>query len=433
MPVPTPKIPTITLLPSLPPQQNAHFKYVEREVDRHALVEIAPDREEFLTSDRTVDELRSLLKIRVGSDKEHWLYQAERKVDVKIHDPTVPASLFSPKSAPQRATADFHVIRRVQSFSSMQDSPDEYPSSMLEICNPELSTDHQLISPRPLGPTHSLLVYPIPLSLDRTNHDLTLSRKHFQNTTDTATVTFSELLEVPINDLLFIANVPNFVPFRDDGCTLTLPRRIPGELPRSFFPVPHLDAFSELVVYLHTKNQAELFRKLVPEWVRDVMHPLPTSSSSSPAHNRITSGSYSPVPDYPPVTGLAWIRKKQGVKKPFLGLLRSGSSSSTSVDSLPASLGRRSSLSSFTAEPERTVNAIAQELAQTAPAMTSVPTELPSGNSHDPLVRTASLLDALKDNLEYLGFYSPMLWNELEASREILIRAISIQARMTSG
>ncbi|KIJ91934.1 hypothetical protein K443DRAFT_685585 [Laccaria amethystina LaAM-08-1] len=62
-------------------------------------------------------------------------------------------------------------------------------------------------------------------------------------------ITYPEVIELPINDLIFILN----------------------ELLQVLMYVPHLDTFPKLVICLHTKNQVGLF---IPEWIRDLIHPL---------------------------------------------------------------------------------------------------------------------------------------------------------------
>jgi hypothetical protein len=45
--------------------------------------------------------------------------------------------------------------------------------------------------------------------------------------------------------------------------------------------IPHLRTFPEPIVFLHNKDQIELFGKMVPEWVRGLMDPLPFVGSNS--------------------------------------------------------------------------------------------------------------------------------------------------------
>lgn len=72
---------------------------------------------------------------------------------------------------------------------------------------------------------------------------------------------------------------------------------------------------------------------------------------------------------------------------------------------------------------------VARELAQAAQSTLYSPF-VGAQDTSEPLLRTAAILDALKDNLDHIGYYNPGLWNELEISRDILIRAITFQARM---
>ena len=48
----------------------------------------------------------------------------------------------------------------------------------------------------------------------------------------------------------------------------------------------------------------------------------------------------------------------------------------------------------------------------------------------DPLLQTVVLLNALRDNLEYLGCFGPAVWQELEFYRKLLVRAVSFRARV---
>jgi hypothetical protein len=45
--------------------------------------------------------------------------------------------------------------------------------------------------------------------------------------------------------------------------------------------IPHLRTFPELVVFLHNKDQIELFGKIAPDWVRGLMDSLPFVGSNS--------------------------------------------------------------------------------------------------------------------------------------------------------
>ena len=273
---------------------------------------------------------------------------------------------------------------------------------------PRLSTPEKLISPRPLGLTHILVVYatmpsrPIVPPVDPQG---ILSRRKKN------TVTYPEVIELPINDLLFILNVPNLAPSKTPDTPL-LPRRLQKELPRVLMYVPHLDTFPELVIYLHTKNQAELFRKIIPEWIRDLIHPLPLVPLPAPPAHPL-SGPVVPSPSGGVPT------ESRGVIK-FLGLLVSGSSSTTSVDTTASS---SSAISTPPPEPDRSVKTLSEEIAQISSTFSLTEEE-------DPLFQTAARLDALRDNLHHIGYFNRTLWNELDIYRDIVLRSISCKARL---
>ncbi|KIJ90626.1 hypothetical protein K443DRAFT_686648, partial [Laccaria amethystina LaAM-08-1] len=84
-------------------------------------------------------------------------------------------------------------------------------------------------------------------------------------------ITYPEVIELPVNDLIFILNVPNLAPSKAPDTPFLL-RRLHKELLQVLMYVPHLDTFPKLVICLHTKNQAGLF---IPERIRDLIHPLP--------------------------------------------------------------------------------------------------------------------------------------------------------------
>ena len=120
------------------------------------------------------------------------------------------------------------------------------------IENLRLSTLDVTVSPRPLGPTHSLVMYeerPTPNGI------------------------FPRIVEMPITGLIFAAHCPNFK--AKDTNRARFPYRLPNSLPKVVVRVPHLDTFPALVVYMHNHNQAELFRTLTPQCIRDIIHPLP--------------------------------------------------------------------------------------------------------------------------------------------------------------
>ncbi|KAF8953064.1 hypothetical protein BDZ97DRAFT_635703 [Flammula alnicola] len=420
MPAVHSKLPVLSLLQSLEGFDQPHSCTPERDINREALVDVAPDREELLLSNKPIEEIRQALKLRVNSAYGHWLYRTQKRRDVKLRDATTRLSVFGRVGSENMDTStqesrndtvtnrrsSAQVVRRVLSASSVYSaSRQESGQGDHDIWGgPRLSTQQKLISPRPLGPTHILVVYAMqpskPIILPRDNM-ATVRRRP-------AASTYSEVLELPINDLLFILNVPNLMSDSAEGRLIPiLPRRLHKEMPKVLMHVPHLDTFPELVVYLHTKNQAALFRALVPEWMRDIMHPFPQPRQAAVALNPVgTVGSSASFTTF----------DSSKVKKLFK--LVAGSTSSSSLDTLGSSAS-----SSTIAAPEmvRSISTIAVEIAEAAEDLDS---------EDDVLLRIATLLDALRDNLNHIGYFGKDLWTELNATRDIMLRAISHQARV---
>ncbi|KDR76951.1 hypothetical protein GALMADRAFT_420785 [Galerina marginata CBS 339.88] len=420
------KVPTLSLLPSLEgPKQSTTPS--EREINRGSLVDVAPDREDLLTSNKSIEEIRQALKLRVNSAYGHWLYRTQKRREVKIRDATTRLSVFGrlgddplngqPEVDSSKARSS-NVIRRVLSVSSINNGTNSASNvgtddGLFSIWGSQsLSTTESLISPRPLGPTHILVVYatqpPMFAALSERHYGVDTIRP-MRRKANTAP-TFPEVVELPINDLLFVLNVPNLMPPDEFPSLSTLPRRLHKEMPKVLLHVPHLETFPELVIYLHTKNQAALFRSVIPEWMRDLMHPLPQMPSLNTTGNGTPTGAGSNG-SFTPFEGLK-------VKK-LLGKLVAGSTSTSSVDTISSTT---TSSSAFAAtEYSRSFDSIGLEIAGAASEFDV---------EEDSLLSTAALLEALRDNLNQIGYYAKGLWNELDASREILRQAICHQARV---
>lgn len=344
------------------------------------------------------------------------------------------------------AVEDLHIVRRVLSASALPAATLTVPSIAGRLratsgnigadiwSSASLSTEDRVISPRPLEPTHILLVYAesivtstVPLT-DGTN---TLPRRKGKAG---LTMTYPEILEVPVNDLVFTLNVPNLKPTGHSGTISALPRRLHRELPRAMLRVPHLETFHSLVVYLHTKNQAELFSNIIPEWLRELMHPLPSlTARASPG-----SAVLAPPVLKGPHRMLGTLTRKSTrslsmlvrgstrslgmlVSASTLGLgmfSASKSNSSLSVDNLDAHIPSNR-VNSTESNRERTVDSVARKVAEVSAGFVT----------EDPVVRATASLDALRDNLNFLGYYGQAVWDELEQSREILIRAVGWKAK----
>jgi len=354
----------------------------------------------------------------------HWLYRTQTRHEVKLKDPTTRLSVFdrlgpdvTDENADNESNLSLHVVRRVVSASALSqpwNSPMMSIANTLEPVRPRagsvvpgiwtgapLSTEDKLISPRPLGATHILVVYAMdPLAAASLVDVQTTVRRRKGN----VSLTYPEVVELPINDLLFVLNVPNLSRNSGQSFKSLLPRRLHKEMPRILMHVPHLQTFPELVIYLHTKNQAELFRKLIPEWMRDLMHPLPhiPCLSSTPSVGNVATPV--PVPAFDP--------------RRLLVMLIPARSSTSSVDTVSSAAS--SVLTSI--EHERSVSSIAAEIGQTA---------LESAYE-EAILHTATLLDALRDNLCHIGYFGKDLWHELDLLRDILSRAISHQAKVSN-
>jgi hypothetical protein len=78
----------LTLSPSNTASESDH-RPIERRIDRSTLLDVAPDRESLLMSNKTIEELRQILKIQVGRSTGYALLRG---------DPVI-FTLFSPCQA----------------------------------------------------------------------------------------------------------------------------------------------------------------------------------------------------------------------------------------------------------------------------------------------------------------------------------------------
>jgi hypothetical protein len=58
----------LTLSPSLLAPDHLHTHPKERKIDRATLLDVAPDRESLILSNKSIEELRQVLKIQVGPE-----------------------------------------------------------------------------------------------------------------------------------------------------------------------------------------------------------------------------------------------------------------------------------------------------------------------------------------------------------------------------
>ncbi|KAF5384365.1 hypothetical protein D9615_003482 [Tricholomella constricta] len=412
---------TIALLPSGPWPNRPHAHPREREVNREIILDVAPDREALLMSNKSIDELRQILKIRIGPAASHWLYRNRKRINANLRDGNsrISTLIRGGPSMPNETTTsnlkkkEIHILRRVLSTSSISpfsnsmsgiDSrfyrPSPHGDNDIDVWGSVvLCSAEKLISPRPLGPTHILIVHSSPGSSRVYRPVKGGGRRPLRRKLST----LSNVVELPVNDLLFVLNVPNLAP-----AVPVLPPRLHKELPRVLMYVPHLETFPELVVYLHTQNQAELFRKLIPEWIRDLMHPFPEVNS-----------------ELSTVSSISDSRNIAKVPLQLLGMLISGSGSNSSVESLGSSY-HDALFGGF--QYKRTIKSVAVEIAEAAQSPAFIDSDGP-----DPILHTVALLNALRDNFEHIGYFAKPLWNELDIYRDVLIRSVSCQARIRSA
>ncbi|KAA1474593.1 hypothetical protein DENSPDRAFT_931767 [Dentipellis sp. KUC8613] len=320
----------------------------EPPVSRLVLIEVAPDREDTINSIENLDDFRDTLKI-YAPEPAHWLNQVREKTDARIVGPTM-------RMAPMKSTTPAKHLRRSHSASSLLSMSRRLAdltqnNSWVWDRKPIISTE-RVISPRPLGPTHLLVLY---------------------DTTPLSGI-YSRYIECPINALVFAAHCPNL---QLNAHGRTFPHRLPQELPRVRMEVPHLDAFVPLLAYLHTKNQAALFRALVPEWLRDILHPVVMAGLADPC----------PAPDY------ARRSRKLSIRI----------SSCASVTSLEL--------------PQRTLFSVAQEIRD---AEARAPRPLGGSDVEDAFHK----LVGLKTDLEFIGYHPRDLSYELEMMLRILAAAM---------
>ncbi|KAF9001209.1 hypothetical protein BDQ17DRAFT_1542941 [Cyathus striatus] len=235
MPVFNPTLPSIALQPS-------QTGLDERKINRSILLDVAPDREQLLMSDIPIEEIRHHLKLRIASPEGHWLYRAQKLREVKLRNATTRFSAFdlaglaatsanananaaAPKPAqptqiPTRrrvlssSATPTHPIQLTQSierrFSFFDNSNQSTANTTTTTTTSSdtwydlsLSTPGTLVSPRPLGPTHILIIYST-TPFNSVTHSLVARKKPTLRRKNNFNMTFPEIIEIPINDLLFL-------------------------------------------------------------------------------------------------------------------------------------------------------------------------------------------------------------------------------------
>ncbi|KAK0460596.1 uncharacterized protein EV420DRAFT_1267696 [Desarmillaria tabescens] len=370
--------------PSAASVSSADGTIVERVISRADLVEVAPDREDTLMSHATTEELREALKLRSTSTHAQSLHIYQNfDSSMKLPKTPVRTSVFlnaGPSISDTSGTLSTENIRRrvLSADAGPKDIlkdirnrlvPDTKGNvTLLDPWNPiglRLSTLDKLISPRPLGPTHILVI------VDASEISETASQKRTLR---------ARSIQMPINDLLFKLNMPNL------SKEPKLPPRMHKELPRVGIRVPHIETFRFLVVFLHTRNRIELMRAVLPEWIRDILQQRVTASR-------------------PAIQAQAELEEKK--KGKLLGIL-SLACMSTESFTLPAPVE---------SGPERLFDEVAREVAEASRDGEAFGRDL---------VEATATLNALRNNLTFIGFHEKELWAELEDYSAILARAVAL-------
>ncbi|KAK0484440.1 hypothetical protein IW261DRAFT_1317797, partial [Armillaria novae-zelandiae] len=348
---------------------------VECVISRADLLEVAPDREDALMSHATTEELRETLKLRSTS---HHAYDSSMKLPKNSVRTSVFLSACPSVSNTNGTSSTENFRRRVLSADAgptdvLKDirnrlvTDPKGNATLFDPWNPtglRLSTQETLISPRPLGPTHILVI------VDASEVNENASQKRTVR---------ARSIQMPINDLLFKLNMPNL------SKESKLPPRMHQELPRVGIRVPHIETFRLLVIFLHTRNRIELMRAALPEWIRDILQ-----------QKLIASRPTIPAPVEPK-------EKKMGK---LLGILSLGSMSTESF-TLPPPMD---------SGPERLFDEVAREIAEA-----SCDGDVFGRN----LAEATATLKALRDNLTFIGFHEKALWAELEDYISVLVRAVA--------
>ncbi|KAK0194694.1 hypothetical protein F5146DRAFT_1037142 [Armillaria mellea] len=363
---------------------------LERPINRTRLADTAPDREDTLKSHATtIEQLRQSLRLRSMAPHTRWLYQfisCDGAGAVNDSEPVVRTSTWLEASSPKKgednteggvksnsrpatsgseSSAQVTIAWPTAERAPVEDANNDVLKAWAQKPNTSTSL---LISPRPLGPTHILVVFPL--------QDLPAAGSQISVP--------AQALELPINDLLFVLNAPNL------ASSPKLPSRLHQELPRVGIRVPDVETFRHLVIYLHTRNLGQLMRDIIPDWIRDLVYPLTAL----------------------PAFAMAMSDSKEKRKCRIRGILND-------VGLTCCNKGVDFDLQEKQYYPKNFADTVAQELAEAS-----------RENHHSDLIKYTATLDALRANLGLIGYYEQSLWSELDLYYDILIRAISLEAKI---
>ncbi|KAF5325376.1 hypothetical protein D9619_009959 [Psilocybe cf. subviscida] len=461
MPAMSSKLLTLSLLNNLSPPLIGSDGYPkERQINRSILLDVSPDREELLSS-TSVKDIRERLMLRIHSPHGHWLHSINHRRDTKpaCGHATTRYSLFGRSPEKENAAGGNKVTRcrRALSGSSAYSGTVARDLGLSDVSidiwsSRSLSTQDKLISPRPLGPTHILVV----------------SQLHRDRDSD-ANSSADNVVELPVNDLLFILNVPNLRTSRRNGqSTSALPRRLHKEMPRVALRVPALETFPDVVIYLHTKDRDDLFNQLIPEWIRGVICPhMPASVSPSTlkpladASTRVRntddelSGSQC-LSTLGFGLGLNVASKARGSVKrlfrpiPTIALEHHPGSTRPKCTPAVVELALPDSMLIQKRQNDQRCKSIATAAKEIADAFSSfgsytdkvdleamdvnprdlrTPSDTHPGDNgfpSDVLKLIAAKLNALAENFTYLGYFERALWLELNMYRDVIAEALKL-------
>lgn len=363
----------------------------ERPISRTRLAFTAPDREDTLKSyATTIEELRQSLKLSSTAPQTRWLYHfitCDGAGAINNFEPVVRTSTWLDASSQNKDMDKTEGGAKANSRPGTSSSENSgqvtiaWPTAERPLVKntgndvlkawaqkPSNTSTSLLISPRPLGPTHILVVLPL----------------QDPSTVGSQIPDRSQALEFPINDLLFVMNAPNL------ALTPKLPSRLHQELPRVGIRVPDVKTFRPLVIYLHTRNLGQLMRAILPDWIRDLVYPL----TALPAFAMAVSDS------------------KERRKCRIRGILND-------VGLTCCIKGPDFDLQENQSRPKNFADTVAQELAEAS-----------HENNQSDLTQYTAAVDALRANLTLIGYYEQSLWSELDLYHHILIRAISLEAKV---
>ncbi|EIW79755.1 hypothetical protein CONPUDRAFT_166468 [Coniophora puteana RWD-64-598 SS2] len=415
----------------------------ERTIDMQAICDLDPDHKRLFTSSNNIEEIRLALKLRTARRQyDSWLYKSKRCNHAQLESAEVPREIWLYHGEPLKVIneASSSVVTPAETSSVITTSTSTPRPLEFGVSNPQRLKRHRR-SPSTVAsrfPGIEQLLFPTsknPRDLSHCNtsdaqspvftsqsstHSLPLEAPFNPSTSETTTsrrpigpthilVLFvagshdsRPALLQPINDTLFALHVPNLTDLS------VLPKYRPDTLPFVFMRVCKLDGWHDLLVWIHTRNQAKLMRSVLPEWIRDLLHPLPRDAVVDDGCTKrrkrkraildAATGSLPKLNIPQSVLKLSGTCSRRILRKKLIHVNPSGS--------------------------VRTVDTIAREISELD--------EMHEGSTSS-LINTMKRLNTLKDNLEEIGYYGRELWVEVGTAWGILLKALTYQAEMKSN